>query len=408
MHALLVSAVGGGYRLEEIECFVQAAQEHEVRQTGAAEGGEATVAAAVPSEAIVVNVHEDLESIIACALAARIRKGMSERSSQGASTAVRRNRARAAAAGQHASVPSARAGTGSTVASKAAVVSPPAPSLGANEIKARRSGLGTGGVDGKDEADTPNHGLLNAWASSPQVDKAASDRDAEGLLATERVHAASAALRLVFHRYILQHATLSEERVLADSAGGVVASEAVGTGEVADGPAHSRTSFSNPMLQPQREGNGGSASTVLQAGNTGRKPGDFELFDGERPLLTAATILALTFVWAGFLGVMLSLYLMSAEVWQESRGAGITLIVLSVCGAVMLGSAVAAVYYARWGDAAAALWLTAGSFVVQVTGGAVIGGLQLPFGYEAAIAVLGLQVLPAALCLGGYALVRCY
>ena len=47
------------------------------------------------------------------------------------------------------------------------------------------------------------------------------------------------------------------------------------------------------------------------------------------------------------------------------------------------------------------------AMVLQATGGVLMGALDLPFAMEAAAAVLGLQVLPALLIIGGYFVFEC-
>lgn len=180
--------------------------------------------------------------------------------------------------------------------------------------------------------------------------------------------AAIAALRLVFDQYIRSHASLC--------AG-------------SDGSGQEGFSRDGALKAPMPSA-------------------DMAAFNQARPVLTAATILALVQLWAGFLGGVLALYLLSAEVWEEEPEAIWSMVILAVSGALMILLAAGGFYESRRGDACIGASLVGGSIAVQMAGGLAIGILDLPFGYEAAVGVLGLQVLPALMVLIGYGLLRCY
>lgn len=127
-----------------------------------------------------------------------------------------------------------------------------------------------------------------------------------------------------------------------------------------------------------------------------------------RPWLAVIGILSLVWVWAGIVGVLLGLYLLSAEAWTVQEGAGGSIAVLVVIGFAMAGLGVAAYVQSRRGWLEESAWCLGPAVLLQIIGAAIMGGARLPFAGEAAGLVLGLQVLPALMILGGYFLFEWY
>lgn len=245
-------------------------------------------------------------------------------------------------------------------------------------VNTRSALLPTGGGRGTTEPQTTTGAWLTPAGKRPAGEEddedaepssggAESHEDAEA--EAERVaDAGLAALRLVFDQYIRSHAALCA-------------------------------------------GSDGSGSEGFSRDGVLKSPlpsSDMESFNRARPVLTAAAIIALVYIWAGFLGVVLSLYLLSAEVWRDEPDAVYSMVTLAAAGAVMVMLAIGGFYESRRGDACVGVSLVVTAVVVQLVGGMVIGVLDLPFAFEAAVGVLGLQILPALLVLLGYGLLRCY
>jgi len=68
-----------------------------------------------------------------------------------------------------------------------------------------------------------------------------------------------------------------------------------------------------------------------------------------RPWLNAVGITSMVWVWAGFVGMMMGLYLLSAEVWADERGSGWSIVILGGIGLMMLLLGTAAFIQSRRG-----------------------------------------------------------
>jgi len=121
-----------------------------------------------------------------------------------------------------------------------------------------------------------------------------------------------------------------------------------------------------------------------------------------RPWLNAIGILSLVWIWAGFVGMMLGLYLLSAEVWAEQSNSEWSIALLIGIGFAMMVLGTTSFIHSRRGWPLIALYALVPAVLLQVTGGVVMGVFSLPFALEAAAAVFGLQVLPALIVLCGY------
>lgn len=121
-------------------------------------------------------------------------------------------------------------------------------------------------------------------------------------------------------------------------------------------------------------------------------------------VLNVIGILALVQAWAGFLGMIVGLYLLSAAAWNDDSDATWSILSLSVCGVVIMCTAVAGFVYSRRAELAFGLVFMVLALLIQAGGGAAMILLDLPFVRQAAIGVLGLQLLPAGIALLVYAL----
>jgi len=68
-----------------------------------------------------------------------------------------------------------------------------------------------------------------------------------------------------------------------------------------------------------------------------------------RPWLNMVGITSLVYVWSGFVGMVLGLYLLSAEVWTEQTRSEWSIALLSGAGMIMMGLGVVAFIQSRRG-----------------------------------------------------------
>lgn len=121
-----------------------------------------------------------------------------------------------------------------------------------------------------------------------------------------------------------------------------------------------------------------------------------------QPWMNAIGIVSLVYAWAGFVGMLLGLYLLSAEVWAEQDESGWSIALLAGIGLCMMVLGTVAFILSRRGWMWNSLYALLPAIATQLAGGITFGLLELPFAVEAAAAVLGLQVLPALVVLAGY------
>lgn len=126
-----------------------------------------------------------------------------------------------------------------------------------------------------------------------------------------------------------------------------------------------------------------------------------------RILLNVVGIICLSQAWAGFLSLVVGLYLLSAASWLYHEDAPWTIMLLAICGLSMLVGAVVGFVYSRRANALYGGASLSVSIAVQAAGVGLVFGFDLPFAVQAAIGVLGLQLAPLALALIVYIISEC-
>jgi len=121
-----------------------------------------------------------------------------------------------------------------------------------------------------------------------------------------------------------------------------------------------------------------------------------------QPWLNTIGIVSLMMIWGGILGVILGVYLVTAEAWVDEPRSASSIATLLACGALMVATGLPAFLMSRRGDLIWAIYALVASICIQAAGAGIMGGLDLPFLFESAIGVLGLQLLPGLLVLMGY------